>query len=253
MFGFFKAKPAAGAPAKRIEILAGDERIPVELSFDRFRSLRISVRPEGVVRVRAPQGTSLRCITEQVQARAQWIAKHLERFRSVRPVRGLTYTHGEAHSFLGREYRLELRQGQHHGPRGVRLTSDSLEVVTTAQPEPQRVRKLLDAWYLEQAREIFTRVIRELLPRFDALGVPRPTKLKVRAMTSRWGTCSRAGVITLNRHLLKAPLECVEYVAAHELCHLRHHGHDARFYGLLAMIIPDWKERRALLRRSVIL
>ncbi|MDR3641519.1 MAG: SprT family zinc-dependent metalloprotease [Humidesulfovibrio sp.] len=234
-----------------IEITAGDERIAVELSFDRFRSLRISVRPEGVVRVRAPLGASLRFVRESVQAKAVWIARHLERFRAVRPVRCLEYAHGEPHAFLGREYCLDVRCGP--GPRGVCLADDRLEIACRIPPEPERVRKLLDAWYMEQAREVFARVIRELLPRFDALGVPRPTKLKVRAMTSRWGTCSRAGVITLNRHLVKAALPCVEYVAAHELCHLRHHGHDARFYGLLAAILPDWKQRRARLRREVVL
>jgi len=83
--------------------------------------------------------------------------------------------------------------------------------------------------------------------------VPRPKLLKVRAMTTRWGTCSRAGVITLNRRLVEAPLSCVEYVAAHELCHLRHHGHDARFYGLLVLVLPDWKARRDALRRAPIL
>jgi predicted metal-dependent hydrolase len=67
-------------------------------------------------------------------------------------------------------------------------------------------------------------------------------------MTSRWGTCSRAGAVTLNRHLVRAPLACVEYVVAHELCHLRHHSHDARFYGLLQTLMPDWKERKQRLR-----
>jgi predicted metal-dependent hydrolase len=235
----------------RIEIIAADERITVALTFDRFRSLRISVRPEGVVRVRAPLGASLRFVQESVQAKAEWIARHLERFRARTPVRCLGYVHGEMHAFLGREYSLDLRYDA--GPRGVSLAEDRLKVVCRVSPEPERVRRLLDAWYLAQAREVFTRVIRELLPRFDALGVPRPTKLKVRAMTSRWGTCSRAGVITLNRHLVKAALPCVEYVAAHELCHLRHHGHDARFYGLLAAVLPDWKQRRVRLSREVVL
>ena len=89
---------------------------------------------------------------------------------------------------------------------------------------------------------------RELVPVVAAHGVPRPAQLKIRAMTSRWGTCSRSGSITLNRHLMRAPLTCVEYVVAHELCHLVHHGHDARFYGLLAAIMPDWKARRLRLR-----
>lgn len=262
MFGFLKRKPAAnpsGKPApkaepRRLEIDAGEASIPVELTFDRFRSVRLSVRPEGVVRVRAPKGTSQEYVREVVLERSAWILGHLERFRMQAPRRCPQYVQGEIHAFLGREYRLELRPvpGGAVGPRGVRI-EDGMLVVPLREPEPERVRKLLDAWYQAQAREVFTQAIRGLLPRFDALGVPRLTQLKIRAMTSRWGTCSRAGVVTLNRHLVKAPPECVEYVVAHELCHLRHHGHDARFYGLLAQVLPDWKIRRALLRDSVVL
>jgi predicted metal-dependent hydrolase len=261
MFGFLKAKPAPKparqAAPQQLEIDSGDEGIgviDVQLFFDRFGSVRISVRPEGVVRVRAPKGTSLDYVREVVLARAQWIAGHLERFRAQRPQRCLQYVQGEVHSFLGREYRLELRPvpGGAVGPRGVRLEGGQL-VVPLREPEPERVRRLLDAWYLAQAREVFTRTIRGLVPRFDALGVPRLSQLKVRAMTSRWGTCSRSGVVTLNRHLVKASPECIEFVVAHELCHLRHHGHDAKFYALLSSVLPDWKQRRARLRQEVVL
>jgi hypothetical protein len=60
-------------------------------------------------------------------------------------------------------------------------------------------------------------------------------------------------VVTLNRHLVKASPECIEFVVAHELCHLRHHGHDAKFYALLSSVLPDWKQRRARLRQEVVL
>lgn len=229
-----------------LEIICNAQRVPVELSFDSFRTLRLSVRPDGSVRLRAPKRTSRTHILASLHERTPWICRHLERFRALRqaaPPQG--YVSGEAHDFLGRAYPLLVRQGR---PVGVRLGENALEITTGTPPTPEKVRRLLDAWYLEQAREIFTQTIRRLLPSFDAAGVPRPTKLNVRAMTSRWGTCSRAGAVTLNRHLVRAPLACVEYVVAHELCHLRHHSHDARFYGLLQTLMPDWKERKQRLR-----
>ena len=229
------------------EIICGTERIPVEVSFDRHRSLRLCVRPEGTVCVRAPFRTSRQHIHAHVQGKAAWILRHLERFRTLRQTaRPLAYVSGESLAFLGRDYTLEVRQDERNA---VRLTEASMEVTTRFPPRPDTVRRLLDAWHLEQARELFSRLIREALPSFDALGVPRPARLKIRAMTSRWGTCSLARTITLNRHLLRAPLPCVEYVVAHELCHLRHHGHDAQFYGLLEAIMPDWKARRKRLRQ----
>ncbi|MHC1751973.1 M48 family metallopeptidase [Humidesulfovibrio sp.] len=247
MFGFLKPKPS---PPKRLELMLGGESVSVELAFDRFRSIRISIRPEGLVRVRAPKGTALSVIRERLEFKAAWIEKHLERFRTRRQAHApLRHVDGETHRHLGRDCVLRVSRA---GRNAVRLDGSELFVTTRQDPEPEAVRKLLDAWRAKQARELFTKVIRELLPLLDAHGAPRPERLRVRAMKSRWGSCSRARVICLNLHLLKAPPECIEYVAAHELCHLLHHGHDARFYGLLAAIMPDWRERKRLLAEQPI-
>ncbi|MDP2847287.1 MAG: SprT family zinc-dependent metalloprotease [Humidesulfovibrio sp.] len=242
MLGFLKHKPAAPT---QVNLVLGEERIAVAVEFDRFRTLRISIRRDGTVRVRAPKGASLTFVHEHLQAKAPWIELHLARFRDRRQAAPpLHYVNGEAHPFLGQRYTLLVRQ---EGRNSVRLAGDGLLVTTRSEPKPETVRKLLDAWHLDQAREVFTKVIRELLPRMDAHGAPRPQRLKIRAMTSRWGSCSRAGCINLNRHLIKAPLPCIEFVAAHELCHLRHHGHNAQFYALLTAVMPDWRERKKLL------
>ncbi|MHC1701025.1 MAG: M48 family metallopeptidase [Humidesulfovibrio sp.] len=230
-----------------LEITHKDQRILVQVSYDRFRTLRLSVRPEGTVLVRAPRRVSQAGIREHVEGKAAWIIRHLERFRILRETapQPLAYLSGETHTYLGRKYVLEARQAERNA---VRLEEDSLVVTTVFPPSPDKVKKLLDAWSLTQARELFLRLLRQLQPVVGALGVPRPAALKIRAMTTRWGTCSRSGTITLNRHLMRAPLPCVEYVVAHELCHLRHHGHDARFYTLLEAVMPDWKTRRKRLR-----
>lgn len=44
---------------------------------------------------------------------------------------------------------------------------------------------------------------------------------------------------------MKAPRPCIEYVVAHELCHLREHNHSDRFYKHLARTLPDWEARKA--------
>jgi hypothetical protein len=245
VFGFLKAKPRHSAAPALLELDLGPERVTVDAGFDRFRTLRISIGRDGRVRARAPRGTSLAALREHLLSKGPWILKHLDRIRErgceAQPLR---YVNGETHRHLGQDHALLLRQG----PRNeVRLAGDSILVTTRRPPEPELVRRLLEAWRQEQAREVFTRAIRALLPRMDALGAPRPAKLAVRSMKSRWGSCSRARVICLNRQLIKAPLPCIEYVAAHELCHLLHFGHGERFYAALAAVMPDWKERKQLL------
>lgn len=231
---------APEAPAGRFEIV---------LAFDRFRTLRIRVRPDGEVVVRAPRHVPLATVLEHVRERAGWIAGHLRRVLSLPVPTPPSYGDGAPLRHLGRELRLRYELGRAGPPR---MEGECLVLPFSRPPEAERVRRVVESWRLAQAREIFTRMLRALLPRFDALGVRRPTELKVRAMTSRWGSCTAGGVVTLNRHLLKARPELIEYVIAHELCHLRHMSHDKRFYGLLSQALPQWKTLRAELRREPI-
>lgn len=74
--------------------------------------------------------------------------------------------------------------------------------------------------------------------------------LALRDMSSRWGSCNPStGRICLNVQLLNYPEECLEYVVVHELCHLLERGHGEKFKALMDTFLPDWRERRALLRK----
>ena len=76
--------------------------------------------------------------------------------------------------------------------------------------------------------------------------------LTLRHMKTRWGTCNtRSRRITLNLELAKYASGALEYVVAHELAHLRVAGHNKRFYALLDEVMPDWRERRKVLREGL--
>ena len=72
----------------------------------------------------------------------------------------------------------------------------------------------------------------------------------MRAMRSCWGNCRpERAVVTFNALLAAVPEEDIEYVAAHELTHFLHADHSPAFYAALGRVIPDWKARRAALRK----
>jgi predicted metal-dependent hydrolase len=68
--------------------------------------------------------------------------------------------------------------------------------------DPERVKALLHRWYLDRARAVFSEVLDTSLLHFKSIEYPR---LIVRAMKSRWGSLSRAGIMTLNVNLVRAP------------------------------------------------
>lgn len=88
-----------------------------------------------------------------------------------------------------------------------------------------------------------------LLAKWEAaLGV-RAAWWGIKRMKTRWGSCNPSSRrIWLNLELMRHPPECLDYVVLHEVAHLVERGHGARFRALLSAHMPDWPQRKAVLR-----
>ncbi|MDP1646219.1 MAG: SprT family zinc-dependent metalloprotease [Thiobacillus sp.] len=232
----------------RQEIVFGTETIGYEIRFlPTRRTLGIEVHPDLSVVVRAPVGCDFETIQARVGKRASWISKQLTNFQRYSPrTPARQYVSGETHLYLGRQYRLKVVTG---GPASVKMNRGHLVMTLPGKADPDRVKALLHRWYLDHARKVFIDVLDEWLPRFK--GQKRP-RLIVRAMQSRWGSLSQAGTMTLNANLVRAPRACIEYVVAHELCHLKHRDHNASFFRLLGQVMPDWEKRKQRLETALL-
>ncbi len=225
----------------------GRETIRYEVKFVPRRTLGIEVHPDQRVVVRAPVGCAAGVIVERVRRRASWISRQIARFRRFSPrTPPRQYVGGETHLYLGRQYRLKVMAGE---PASVKMSRGQLVVSVPGGPDPERVKAMLHRWYLDHAGVVFNEVLDAAMSHFK--GVDRP-RLMVRAMQSRWGSLSPAGTMTLNANLVRAPRACIEYVVAHELCHLKHRDHGARFYRLLERMMPDWEKRKQRLETALL-
>ncbi|MEL6280973.1 MAG: M48 family metallopeptidase, partial [Pseudomonadota bacterium] len=73
-------------------------------------------------------------------------------------------------------------------------------------------------------------------------------RIAIRDTTSRWGSCSASGALSFSWRLILAPDAVSDYVAAHEVAHLREMNHSARFWALVERLRPDWRAQRDWLR-----
>lgn len=71
----------------------------------------------------------------------------------------------------------------------------------------------------------------------------------LRDTRSRWGSCTADGRLMFSWRLAMAPPEVLDYVAAHEVAHLAHMDHSARFWAVVERLMPDYRMRRDWLRR----
>lgn len=226
----------------------GGDTIRYEVRFlDSRRTLAIEVHPDSRVLVRAPKDCDQDLIAQRVRKRARWISRQIAEFERYRPRTPLRqYVNGESHLYLGRQYRLKIAAAT---KADTRLSRGHLLVNVPGSSGPQRVKALLERWYLERARVVFGDVLKAGLDRFR---LAEPPHLVVRTMRSRWGSLSPSGTMTLNVNLIRAPRRCIEYVVTHELCHLRHRNHDPRFFKLLDQVMPDWQQRKRRLESALL-
>lgn len=191
-------------------------------------------RPNGSVLVDAPPSVSVDEVRRLLRTNARWI---LERRRETgRNVAWFPedYVDGVVLPYRGRSLLLRLADGG-----DVVLRDGELFVPATAAKE--RVW----AWYARQADAVLAKAVADAASRLTWLASTPPWRH--RYMTSRWGSFSSRGRMSLNTHLVKLSDALVEYVAMHELCHAKHLNHGKGFQRLLDAALPEWRERRTIL------
>ena len=72
-------------------------------------------------------------------------------------------------------------------------------------------------------------------------------RISIRDQRTRWGSCSPNGNLSFNWRLVLAPFEVLDYVVVHEVCHLREANHSRRFWGLVEIRRPEWRDQKAWL------
>ncbi|SDB60623.1 hypothetical protein SAMN05660653_03121 [Desulfonatronum thiosulfatophilum] len=225
------------------------EHVPVSVDFKDRQRLSISVHPDGSVTALAPTGRSLDDVLTHLNRRRFWIAKQRRYFEAYQPLPvEKRYVPGETHLYLGRQYRLRVHQSD---KTFVRLIGRFFEVHIPTPKQPRPIATAMKGWYQAHAETIFRDRLRRCAQNATPLRFGLDVRLRVKPMERRWGSCSKAGMITLNTDLVKMPLHCIDYVIVHELCHLRIHDHSPAFFRMLGQCMPDWQQRKERLESMV--
>ncbi len=210
--------------------------------------MAIHVHSNQAVELRTPLKCPWRDIDAFLASKADWIVQSREYFARQPPVYSPRYVNGERHAYLGEQYRLMLVRGR---PRAVEVLNDTMVVRCNNPYDPGKVRDAIETWYRNRAKVVLPQRLNACLEAFATRvpafrGLTEPS-LTIRKMRARWGSCSSSGEICLNSLFVQESTAVIDYVIAHELCHLKHFSHNKPFYRLLHRVMPDWRRRAALL------
>lgn len=111
-----------------------------------------------------------------------------------------------------------------------------------SHPEPTAEQ---EAALRQKAKEILPALVAQYAAR---MGV-EPAGITVTGARTRFGSCSPKNRLSFSFRLMEYPMEAIEYVVVHELAHIRHKNHGADFYQEIQLVLPDWRERNAMLKR----
>jgi predicted metal-dependent hydrolase len=230
-------KPAAAAEPY-IEL--GDQRIAYTLKRTRRRRSIALLIDERGLRVAAPLSAPQQAIDSLLREHAAWVLRKVGDWQQNRPP-PRQWIAGEQIMYCGAPLTLAVDAGI-EAP----LLADNRLLVGPPALAPAAIEIRVRNWLRRQALDLYTRRCAV----FSAqLGLQAPAVRLSNART-RWGSCHASGRISMNWRLVQAPQAWIDYVAAHEVAHLRQMNHSPAFWHTVAALVPDYAERRAALRRD---
>ena len=228
--------------ASSLQFRYGDELIKLNrlVRDSASQKLLIKVHPDCRVEVYAPADKSNKEVIEAAKKRARWIYKQLEAFKSASEhCSPRQFVSGESHYYLGKQHLLKVIESPVLNG-SVKLLRGKLEIIVSDKNDKQNIQRLLNEWYRQRAKLLFNERLNAMLQ--QTLWVDSLPQVSIRMMQKQWGSCSTHGRLTLNLHLIKTPMQCIDYVILHELCHIAEHNHSERFYRLLSQVMPNWMD-----------
>lgn len=206
----------------------------------RRRTLSLTVDRGGDLVLHTPFAVEKDELTAWTRSKLLWVHRKLALKESIalRP-RSPEYVTGETLAYLGKRYRLVLVTAQKEA-----LRFDGTRFLLRRDARPADVH--FKRWYIAAGKEW-------LPPRIELLRSrtgPAPTRVVVRDLGFRWGSCGRDGALYLNWRILQFPIRVVDYVLIHELCHLVEPNHRPAFWRMLERALSDWRECKEELHRG---
>lgn len=230
----------------------GTQRITFQVERSDRSTLGIHVNPDGTVGVRAPHKSTPAAIRRKVKKRARWITKQQRELNALVMPEGppKEYVAGETHWYLGRQYRIQIKDlTAEDENESVRLSGAFLRVATRHADDASSTKRLVTTWFRERAESELPRYFERASEKVRPYGI-KATEMQVYAMQKRWGSCTASRRVLLNPELIHAAPYAIEYVVIHELCHLKYPYHDDSFYDLLARLLPSWRDRKTVLEKT---
>ena len=230
-------------------IVLNNKIVEYRVNYNSKKNVNIRIKPDLTLNVSAPKWVLKSELERILTKKTNWILENIERQRNIQKNKKVNILeNGHTIWYKGEKYRLFFRKSDENY---VWVTEDQITVFSKRSEDVEYSKKILTNWLRGLARVDFEKALNKyrnrMLKRYN---IPE-FYLQIRAMKTRWGTCTPSKKkITLNLNLMYVPEEYMEYVALHELTHFMEIYHNANFYNIMSEFMPDWKEKQDSLNKQ---
>jgi predicted metal-dependent hydrolase len=230
-----RARPVASNETIALRLPDGGEISVQRVRHPQARRIKISVSERGV-RLTLPMRASLRAADAFLHEHLDWVLEQMPRWGSQR---GVVAFGRDSDAIPLRGDMLPLRWETGRYAR-MRRDEHGVAIALPASATDAIARRALKEFYLAEARADTGRWLPKYLPT-----LPRaPTSIRVRPLSSLWGSLSARDALSLDLALVLGKPAAFEYVLVHELCHLLHRNHARAFWREVEARGHDWRIQR---------
>ena len=208
------------------------EKIPIIITTRRGMrniTLRPKTAPVHEIHVSKPWISSNSSVMKFIESKRRWIERifaNAPQKRTVRP--------GDEIEFLGRIVKIEHDETHRANKFTVMDETHAILIIGGGvEMFERRVRNFIKSEFIVVARNMIKSAPRELWPK----------RIVAHDTTSRWGSCSTTGTMSLSWRLAFAPTDVMRYVVMHELAHRRHMDHSPAFWATVSELYGFGVER----------
>ena len=213
-----------------------------EITIRRIKTasaIKIGVGTNGKLRATMPPRAPLMLLKRLVKSSRTEIRTLVER-----SVPDITYTSGMQ---IGKSHSLVLVDGNTLSAKREKTT-----IIISLPPVEEPTSPGVQQFIRQEVIKALRKEAKSYLPRRLKLLAERHgytyERVRFSHASTRWGSCSSSGTISLNIALMKLPFELIDYVLLHELCHTRQMNHSPAFWDLVADADPGFKEHRRYIK-----
>ena len=201
--------------------------IEFNVQYGRGKKLSIHIDSFGFITLKVPKDTSKEMIVSTIESKGKWILEKIHEIGKARETpKAREYQAEGKFLYLGKEYFL-------------------YELIDCSEVNEEALERNLKKFYIASCRTI----VEERIKIYQKQLKVKPKTIEIVESRVKWGSCSSDRNLTFNYRLAMAPIEVIDYVVIHELCHLLHMNHDRSFWRRVGSIMPDYKEKEEYLKR----